>query len=365
MSPTKQGNRIRMHVSELETPILMIDLDVMERNLHKMAAFFKNRPAKLRPHTKTHKTAALAHKQIEAGAIGICCGSLDEAEVMISRGIRDVLVTREIVSPEKTARVAALARHSDIMIVVDDEEVANQFSQAGEAQGTQIRTLVDVDLGLGRCGVQPGEPALALSRKVANTRGLQYMGLMGYEGSKHGIDAAIRDRECRQALKTLMATKELVERDGIAVEIVSGGATTTYKVSGSFPGVTEVQAGTYLIFDAEYHSFFPEFECALTVLTTVISRPSRERVTTDAGKKKLTEDSGLPTARDSNDLRLLALNEEHGILELTDLTRDYRVGDKLEIIPSHGCTTFNLYDQVYGMRNDLVETIWDIAGRGT
>jgi D-serine deaminase-like pyridoxal phosphate-dependent protein len=162
-----------------------------------------------------------------------------------------------------------------------------------------------------------------------------------------------------------METKALIERDGIEVRIVSAGATSTYRVSGRYPGVTEVQAGSYLTMDLEYRSFFPEFECALGVLTTVINRPSRTRVTTDAGKKKLTEDAGLPQPKGVEGIQLTALNEEHGILEITDPVKEIRLGSKLEIIPSHGCTTFNLYDELYGIRNGKLEIIWDIAARGT
>ena len=365
MGALKKSNCVGMELSTLETPVLMVDVDAMERNLAKMASFFSSVEANLRPHTKTHKTPALAHKQLQAGAKGICCGNLDEAEVMISAGIRDVLVTREIVSPEKITRVVGLAKHSDIMIVVDDEEVVDRFSQAAKAEGVQVRTLVDVNLLIGRCGVPPGEPTRLLSRKVDDSEGLSYMGLNGYEGSMHGIDASERKRRCKLALKALMETKALIERDGIEVQIVSAGATSTHRVSGTYPGVTEVQAGSYLTMDLEYRSFFPDFECALSVLTTVINRPSRTRVTTHAGKKKLTEDAGLPQPKSLEGVRLVALNEEHGILEITDPSAVIHLGSKLEIIPSHGCTTFNLYDHLYGMRNGKVEIIWDIAARGT
>ena len=360
-----KGNRIGMHKNEIETPVLMVDLDVMERNLKKMADFFKGVKAKLRPHTKSHKTPALAHKQIEAGAIGICCGSLDEAQVMISAGIRDVLVTREIVLPGEITRVIGLARHSELMIPVDNEEGAERISRAAEAKGVKIRTLVDVMTRLGRCGVPPGQPALSLARRVNQMKGLRLMGLMGYEGSMHGWEASKREATCREELAILMDTKERVERDGMEVDIVSAGASSTYRVAGTYPGVTEVQAGSYLMMDGEYRSWFSEFEIALSVLTTVINRPSPMGVATDAGKKKLTEDAGLPQPKEPGGMKVVALHEEHGILEPLDPHQKVKIGDKIEIIPSHGCTTFNLYDQVYGMRDDYLEVIWDVAARGT
>lgn len=361
----KNHNHIGMHKSEIETPVLMIDLDLMEHNLLKMAGYFATVKSNLRPHAKTHKTPALARKQIDAGAIGICCGNLSEAEVMIAARISDVLVTREIVLPVQIARAAELSRHSDIMVVVDSEGIVDRFSQAATAAGVQIRVLVDVDVGLGRSGVLPGEGAASLSRRVHESEGLRYMGLMGYEGAMHDLGACEREQRCRQAMQQLIETRRLIERNGIQVPIVSAAGTTTYKIASTYPEITEIQAGSYLTYDAEYARIFPEFECALSVLTTVISRPSSRRVTTDAGKKKLTEDAGLPRLREPNGIELIALAEEHGIMEITAPDKEINVGHKLEIIPSHGCTTFNLYDQVYGFRDGRLEVIWDVAARGT
>ena len=364
MTSMKTWNRIGMHKSELATPILMINLDTMERNLKKMSDFFHSVKANLRPHTKTHKTPALAHKQIEYGAKGICCGTLGEAEVMISSGIRDVLITREIVSPEQIEVATSLAKHSDVIVLVDDSEVAEKLSSAAQNKGSRIRTMIDVRCRLDRSGVTPLEPCLSLARKMTKLKGIDFVGLAGYEGSMHGWENDRREKACREALASLIETKELIERDGIEVSIVSAGATSTYKTAGTFPGITEIQAGTYITMDDEYYGFFPEFEIALSVLTTVISRPSRKVVTTDAGCKKLTTDEGMPVPKDKEAVKITALNEEHGVLELIDQEKAMRVGEKIEIVPSHGCTTFNLYDQVLGMRNDRVEIIWDIAGRG-
>lgn len=365
MSSRKPDNRVGMCKHELETPILMIDLDLMEGNLQKMASFFDPRPASLRPHAKTHRTPALAHKQIEAGAIGVCCGTLDEAEVMIDNGIRDVLVTREIVQPQAVVRVAELAGHSDLKIIVDTAENAAHVSAAAARSGTRVQTLLDVLVNTHRSGVQPGEPALALARRVDDLPALDFAGLVGYEGSMHGWEPQKREDTCRQALVRLMETKELIERDGIPVRIVSAGATSTHRITGATPGVTEVQAGSYLTMDAEYYSWYPEFEITLSVLTTVISRPSSKAVTTDAGSKKLTQDSGTPMAKDGESLKVVAFGEQHGMLEIIDDRYRVSVGDKIEIVPAHGCTTFNLYDEVYGMRGDRCEAIWPVAARGT
>jgi len=360
----KSHNRISMAKHELETPCLLLDTDAMERNLHKMADYFATTSAKLRPHTKTHKTPALAHMQIAAGAAGICCGNLDEAEVMIDAGIRDVLVTREIVSPSQIARVAELSKQSELIVIVDDTAIVEQYAEAALAANTEIRMLGEVDVRLGRSGVPVGEPALALSRKIFGTMGLRFMGLMGYEGSLHEHAPAERERVCRDALTQLVEARRMIERAGIPVQVVSVGATSTYTVSANFPGVSEIQAGSYLTFDAYHRHSSPGFEVALSVLTTVISRPNRTRITTDAGKKKLSEDVGLPEAKDAH-VQLVALNEEHGLLDLLDASREVRVGDQLEIVPCNGGTTINLYDEMLGMRGDCVEAVFEIAARGT
>lgn len=364
MTSVKRHNFVGMHTYELQTPVLIVDLDVMELNVKRMADFFRTVDARLRPHTKTHKTPALAHLQVEAGAHGICCGNLEEAEVMISAGIRDVLVTREIVLPEEAQLAVSLGRNSDLMVLLDNREVAQMISGTAEAAGTRVKVLVDIDF-LGRSGVALGGPALELVEEACRLRGLEFIGLCGYEGSMHTYSPEERERRVREALHGLMETKRLIEKRGHEVRVVTAGSTSTYRITGSFPGITDVQAGSYITMDAEYASIAPDFEIALGVLATVVSRPAKTTVTIDAGLKKLSTDAGLPFAKDGSSLRTIRLFEEHGLLELTDPARKVNVGDKLEIVPSHGCTTFNLYDELYGIRKGRVEAIWAISGRGT
>lgn len=351
------------HKFSLETPALLLDLDTVERNLCRMADFCASVPVGLRPHLKTAKLPVLAHWQLRAGAIGICTASLGEAEVMIQAGIRDVLVTREIVQPGEIRRAVALNRHADLTVIVDDADVVDLFSQAATAAGVTVRVLVDVDVRLGRSGVPPGEPALQLARHIDRSPGLSFTGLMGYEGSMHNLDAAERERQGRASLDKLVATRRLIEAAGLPVAVVSAGASSTYKLAGAYPGVTEIQPGSYLTGDLKNRRTQPDFEVALSVLTTVVSRPNTTRVTTDAGHKKLSSEAGLPQPRDADGLTLTALNEEHGLLDL-GAGRRVRVGDKLEILPSQAGTTINLYDYVYGIRGEHVAAVWPIAARG-
>ena len=354
-------------IDEIDTPVLLLDLDGMERNIAAMADFFKGLETKLRPHFKTHKTPILAHKQIEAGAIGITCAKLGEAEPLVESGIKDILIANEIVGAAKMRRLVSLAKSSDVMVCVDNARHVEDLSEATEVAGATLRVLVDVDVGMHRCGAQPGELALALAQKVERAKGLKFVGLMGYEGhTVHMPDFQERKKAAERSMKFLIETKELVEDAGLEVGIVSGGGTGTYQISGTYPGVTEVQPGSYIVMDTQYKSIegMEAFEIAISVLTTVISRPQPNIAITDGGLKVMTREFGLPLVKGLEGAKLLHLSEEHGKLELEGEARSLRVGDKIEFLPSHCCTTINLHDYFYGVTDGRLEVVWEIAGRG-
>ncbi|MDH7500467.1 MAG: alanine racemase, partial [candidate division NC10 bacterium] len=234
-------------------------------------------------------------------------------------------------------------------------------------EGVQIRVLVEVDIGMGRCGVQPGERALALAREIDRCPGLRFAGLMGYEGHLVFVPSLKeRTQRCRQAMELLLESKERMERAGLPVEIVSGGGTGTYAITGQIPGITEVQAGSYLFMDTRYRGIegLEGFGCALTVLATVISRPHPQRAIIDAGMKAMTHEFGMPAPKDLPGAKLISLAEEHGIISLDGADPDWKVGDKVELIVSHACTTVNLHDRYLVMRNGSLEATWPIAARG-
>ena len=207
---------IGIHKDEIDTPALLIDLDLMESNIAKMADYIRSSSTELRPHTKTHKTPILAHKQIEAGAIGVTCAKLGEAEVMVAGGIRDILIANEIVPPQKISRLVSLAKHADVMVAVDDPENVENLSMAARSKGANLRVLVEVDVGMKRCGVTPDESALKLAQKVADAKNLTFAGLMGYEGHTVAIpDFEERKRKAEEAMSLLVETKELVENGGL------------------------------------------------------------------------------------------------------------------------------------------------------
>ncbi|MGQ9514824.1 MAG: DSD1 family PLP-dependent enzyme [Thermoproteota archaeon] len=349
---------------DLETPALIVDLDLLERNIRKMAAFFSKREAKLRPHVKTHKCPEIALRQLESGARGITCAKLGEAEVMASYGIDDILIANQIVGKEKVKRLLKLARECNLIVAVDNPSNAQMISEMAKADRMKVDVIVEVDVGMKRCGVQPGKEALSLARQICKMEGINLRGLMGYEGHVVYIENFGERRiECLKALKQLLDTKSLLENDGLKLDVVSGGGTGTYEITGSCAGVTEVQAGSYATMDARYKRVVQEFECALRVLTKVISCPTSGRAIVDAGMKSITTEFGLPIVIDMEGVRVSRLSEEHGILELEEGVR-LSLEDRIELIPSHGCTTVNLHDKMYAIRDGTIKSIWNIAARG-
>ena len=358
---------IGMHKTELDTPALLIDLDKMESNIQTMADYFTTVNAVLRPHLKTHKTPMLAHKQIAAGAIGITCAKLGEAEAVIHAGIRDVLIANQIIGRQKIARLVNLAKQSEIMVAVDNAQNVTDISAAAAAKGVTVRILIEMNTGMNRCGVEPGQPALELARHVLRSPNLQFEGLMGYEG--HTVakpNYAERKAAARQSVQLLVDTKHHLEKHGVPVSIMSGGGTGTFSITGSVPEMTEVQAGSYIFMDATYgnvEGVGEHFACALTVLATVVSRPTPERVIVDTGMKVLAKEFGIPQPLGIEGLEMAGLSEEHGKMN-ADASVSLTPGDKLEILPTHCCTTVNLHDRYYGIRDGIVESVWDIAARG-
>ncbi len=348
---------------ELDTPALCLDIEALEKNIQKMADYFSDRDATLRPHTKTHKTPLIARMQIEAGAIGVTCAKLGEAEVMARAGIRDMLVANQIVGTRKITRLVNLAAYTDVMVAVEDERNALALSEAAQVKGVELRVLVEVDVGMGRCGTAPEGPSFELAQRLVALPGLRFEGIMGYEGHAVMIeDFEEREEVAQEAMAKLVATRDFVQERGIEVEIVSGGGTGTYQITGNYPGVTEIQAGSYATMDGRYRRVGMEFRHALTVVTQVISTRG-DRAITDAGMKTLTPEFGMPPVLDPEGWEATKLSEEHGFLQRED-GPGLQPGDVVELIPSHGCTTINLHDAYYVTRDGVVEAVWPVAARG-
>ncbi len=352
-------------IHDLPTPTALVDLDVLDANIAHMAAFFRDRPASLRPHAKTHRAPAVARLQTAAGARGITCAKVGMAEAMVDGGINDVYVANQVVGREAIARLCTLARRARVAVAVDQAANVAALSDAAQHHGVTLDVLVEVDAGMGRCGSRPGEPTLALAIAIDRSPGLRFGGLHAYEGHVvQDADHAVRKAGTEQMLAITMETRDRITAAGLPVPVVTCGGTGTYAISGAYPGVTEHQAGSYVYMDPGYQRKLPEFGLAFSVLCTVVSRPTGEMVITDGGLQVLANDSGTPAVKGRPDLEYVYLSEEHGSFVCRGGNPPPAVADVLEVYPGHCCSAANLHDLVYGVRNGAVETIWRVTARG-
>lgn len=361
-----------MQLDALETPAVVVDLDVMERNLQRMAAYCRRHRIALRPHTKTHKIPELARRQIESGAIGITVAKLGEAEVMIDGGLDDVLVAYPIVGEGKTRRLAALAARARLTVSLDSQESVRAISEQAARYGVTVGILVELDVGFRRCGVTTAEEAVALAQTTLDLPGVEFRGLLFYPGH-FWVVGDERQRLVASVNDFLQRVYDAFERERIPLAVVSGGSTPTAFISHEFAGVTEIRPGMYIFNDRNMVALEvarPE-DCALSVVATVVSTAVPGRAIIDAGSKVLSSDGfragdrqGFGCIREDPDAVIESLSEEHGIINIARSTRRYRVGERLTIIPNHVCATVNLHDEIYGVRGDQVETVWRVAARG-
>lgn len=355
-------------LSEVDTPALVIDADAMERNIARMGEFFAGRRAKLRPHAKTHKSPIIAHKQLAAGAVGITCAKLGEAEALAAGGVPDILIANQIVGAHKIDRLVRLARHVDIAAAVDNLENAKQISDAAVTAGSSVRLLVEVNVGMNRCGVEPGDPAVELAKRVASLPGIRFFGIQSYEGHLVMLDGhENRAEKVREAMAPVIETRHKIESAGVPVTVISGGGTGTFDITSTIEGFDEIQAGSYVFMDASYGTVEgPDaiFEPALYLWSTIVSRPTDERAVADIGLKTAAPEHGMPILADFSESTTVSLSEEHVKLLLEGEARQLRVGDKVRFQPGHVCTTVNLHDAYVVARGDVVEAVWPVAARG-
>lgn len=350
---------------DVDTPFLVVDIPTMEQNIARMAATFRQAGISWRPHTKGMKIPALAHKLVDAGAIGVTCAKLGEAEVMAAAGVRDILVANQVIGEEKVRRFAHLQHQADVICAVDCEFSIEQLSRAAGAAGVQPRIVVEVNTGMDRCGVAPGEATVALARKVHAAPNLRFSGVMGWEGHTAGIrDVNEKRAAIEKAVGSLVESARLCREAGLPATIVSCGGTGTYWITAGIAGATEVQAGGGIFCDVHYRNDFGvEHPYALTIMTTVISRPTPTRLVCDAGRKTMSWDAGMPTPI-GVEFEAVRLSAEHARVDLKTPSDTPRVGDKLEWIVGYSDTTVLLHDEMVGTRNDVVEVVWPILGRG-
>jgi D-serine deaminase-like pyridoxal phosphate-dependent protein len=361
-APAALGDR----VADIDTPALLIDLDAFERNLRRLADSVKRRPVRIRAHAKTHKCPEITKRQLALGAVGVCCQKVSEAAAMVESGIGDVLVSNEVVGAPKLARLAELAKDAHIGVCVDHAEQVAALA----ATGAKLDVYIELEVGMGRCGVPPGEPVLALARAIGQARNLRFAGLQAYHGrAQHLRSLAERRAAIDAAASAVRSTKDLLRRNDIACPTVTGAGSGTYMLEVETGAWDEIQPGSYIFMDADYArnewaAPLPRFEHALFVLSTVMSRPAADRAVLDAGLKASSVDSGMPTVWQRAGLSYARASDEHGVVTIAPGAQAPALGDKLWLVPGHCDPTVNLYDWYVGVRAGRVEALWPITARG-
>ncbi len=359
---------------ELDTPALCVDLDKMEKNVATMQAALKKFGLPSRPHAKTHKCAAIAKYQLATGSIGICCAKLSEAEAMAAKGIDKILMTTSNPSKNKIRRAMALRkRHNNFIQAVDEEQNARDLSVAAKEAGVTADVVIDVAVGM-RSGIPAGDGALALAQLIDKLPNLKLRGILSYDGGvQHAKGFANRKERALKAIEPNAAAFEQMKKSGLNLDIFSGGGTGTYNIMHAVPGFTDVQVGSYLFMDMQYlaigsengDAVYTDFAPSLTVLTTVMNNRFPGRLTTDAGSKALTLNTPAAGVIGEPGMEYTAGSDEFGGIRFTaPPSKEYKIGDVLEVIVPHCDPAVNEYDQMYGIRKDKVEVVWEITARG-
>lgn len=345
---------------DVSTPALILDRSRAQRNINAMAAYVRDMGVALRPHIKVHKSPDLARMQIGAGAIGVAAATAWEALAMARGGISDVFVANEIVGRAKLDALVEAARHANVSVAVDDGTNVRDLAAAANHGGVAFGVLIDVDTGMGRCGVRSPEEAVALARSISALADIELLGVSGYEG--HCMlepDLSVREREARRAIDYLLSVVDELAADGHESRVVSAGGTGTYNITGLHPRVTELQAGSYVVMDAFHASLVAGFEEALTVQATVISRHGND-VVLDAGRKAVSPELVLPRPVAAGET--IFIHEEHTGVRLSEGTT-LAVGDRLELVPGYSPGTVNLYDVMHVVENETVVDLWRVHAR--
>lgn len=347
-----------MYVDELETPVPVVDMDCMEANIARLQAYLDEHKIANRPHVKTHKIPAIAKMQMDAGAIGITCQKVSEAEVFADAGFDDIFLPYNIIGESKLKRLMALATRINISVTADSTFTARGLSNAAMLAGLTLTVLVECDTGAGRCGVQSPQEAAELARLIGSLPNLHFGGLMTYP-SNENLDPFVRE------------TRSLLKEDNLPIERVSGGGTPTMWEAHTHPELTEHRAGIYVYGDRlTLRSGAVTLDtCALRIITTVVSRPTQDRGILDAGSKTLSTDlhglEGYGYIFEYPEAKIYALTEEHGHVDFSACPRKPEIGERVSVIPNHCCVVTNLFDEFVGTRNRQVEETWQITARGT
>lgn len=349
-----------MRIQDLDTPSVLIDREVMERNVRRFQTYCNEHGLRNRPHIKTHKVPELARLQVSLGAVGVTCQKLGEAEVMAEAGVEDIFLPYNLLGPQKLARAVDLAGRIRLSLTCDSVTVARGLSDAAGRRGLEIPVLVECDTGMGRCGAQSPAAARTLAQAVDRLPGLRFGGLMTYPPA----------RRTERTAAFLAETLDLCARAGLQVALVSSGGSVDMWRAHEVRGVTEHRPGTYIYNDRYMVASGTATleDCAMRVLVTVVSRPTRDRAIIDAGSKTFSSDTlacdGYGHIVEYPDAKIYELNEEHGYVAVAADGPGPAVGDRLHVVPNHACVVSNLFDRVFGVRGDEVDATWTVAARG-
>ncbi len=362
---------VGMDADDVCTPALIVDLDAFEHNIDVMHQYIVEHGLRHRAHAKTHKSVDIALYQIEhGGACGVCCQKVSEAEAMVAGGVKDVLVSNQVVDHRKIDRLAMMAKKARTLVCVDDVGNIDDLSAAAVKHGVTIECLVEIDCGAGRCGVQWGDATVALAKKIAASDGLKFSGLQAYQGAaQHVHDFDERKGKIDTAIKQVADTVEMLKAEGLECDIVGGAGTGSYYFEGTSGVYNEMQCGSYIFMDADYQRVkddkggnISEFQNSLFIWTSIMSKAKADKAICDAGLKAQSVDSGLPVIFGRSDIEYIKCADEHGVI--SDPDNSLKLNDKLKLVPGHCDPTCNVYDWYVGVRNGKVECLWPVSARG-
>jgi D-serine deaminase-like pyridoxal phosphate-dependent protein len=346
-----------MHINQLDTPVATVDLDKLENNITRFQRYLDEYGIANRPHIKTHKIPEIAHMQLKAGAVGITCQKIGEAEVMAQAGIRDIFLPYNLIGEAKLERLMRLTHRVTLSVTADSEYTVRGLSGAAQGEGVELPVLVEFDGGMGRCGVQSPQAAAVLAQVIARSPGLRFGGLMTYPSNQH-TDAFVQE------------TKSLLRADGLEIERVSGGSTPGMWEAHTHKEVTEHRAGMYIYGDRYTikRGAIEQEDCSLKITCTVVSRPTADRGILDGGSKTFSSDllglEGHGLILEYPEAVYYGQSEEHGHVDFSQCARKPEIGERVTVIPNHCCVISNLFNQMVGIRGDKVEVIWPVAARG-
>ncbi len=362
---------IGMKLEDVATPSLIIDLDAFEKNVQFMGDFVAEKGLRLRAHAKTHKSADIALYQMShGGACGVCCQKVSEAEAIVDGGVTDVLVSNQVADPKKIDRLARLAKRARMLVCVDDLGNVDDLAAAAQKYNVTIECLVEIDCGAGRCGVQWGAPVVELAKAIDAAKGLEFSGLQAYQGAaQHVHDFAARKAKIDTAVDQVGKTVVMLKYENLDCKIVGGAGSGSYYFEGNSGVYNEMQCGSYIFMDADYQRVLDEngeriseFENALFIWTSIMSKTKADKAICDAGLKAQSVDSGLPYIYGRDDVEYIKCSDEHGVI--SDPGNVLKLNEKLKLVPGHCDPTCNVYDWYVGVRGGRVETLWPVTARG-